>query len=588
MRKISVREFGKNSIAVFFYNHGKIRKNEVFVNPCRDGEISENMIEAIKRIPRDMKICIVYREKRALALEQLKGMAIEISWVKHGSFSYYKSISESRYIIGEEYIGSNWTKKEGQLYFKLEDRDSVSKYSREELKSYEGRCRQIDCYQVDYFLCEDYETAEHLKTVEILKDFCMAKIVILNSNKIDWKNASTFSYNGKENVLLYGSALEQNGLTSSLLNMFQKIDLKEKNYWICGKFPDKSVKMEVIDSLPKDIGLKGMEISYTLGEFFAEICVYKLNINVKILKLILEKMYQREYRRNFLPMRIHTMVQFTGYEADMIHLFSKADTKKIIYVHSDMESEIRLRRSQHLETLEKAYRMYDIVTVVNDKLLEGTKRIGGNASNYKVVNNFFDDSNVKKRAEKDLKFDKETVSTHSVEEIKDILESKAEKFITIGRFSKEKGHFMLLEAFREYVSQHDDTYLFIVGGRGELYDKTIKYVEKLQLNRNVILIKSMRNPMPLLKKCDLFILSSLYEGFGLVVLEAAALQVPVVTTDIIGPAKFVKEHGGTVVACSKNGIKKGMDLYAEKKVKTMDIDFQAYNNVCKEQLNEVL
>lgn len=74
----------------------------------------------------------------------------------------------------------------------------------------------------------------------------------------------------------------------------------------------------------------------------------------------------------------------------------------------------------------------------------------------------------------------------------------------------------------------------------------------------------MKNPMPILKKCDLFILSSIYEGLGLVMLEADSLGIPVFSTDVHGPSNFLKQYGGYLVEDSTEGILQGMYDFADR------------------------
>ncbi len=577
-----------NGASVRSYRRGKINKKKVLIEFARNEEVSTAMCLTLHQIPKNMEILVAYSGEKEYFEKQLqKENILQITWVKRGSFMYYHALAHALWLINENYCRRDWTKKVGQYYLKIENPRSVSSYRRKFLRTYEGRCRQIDCFQADFFLCSDEETGEKLRKSENLRNFCKAKIYTIKNQEIDREHPLEFSYNGKENVLIYGSALEQNGITSSLVNMMQKVDRDEKNYWVCGKFPDGS-RTDRIGIFPQNAGFKAMEISYTPTEFFAEVCYYKFNINFIVLKKVLERMYLREFRRNFSNMRIDVKLQFTGYESDIMHLFSMGDTKNVIYVHNDMEKEMRLKKFQHRPTLENMYRKYDAVAIVNEELLDSTRRIGGREAVYKITNNFFNEVSVREKAGREIEFDKDTLSTCSLEEVKRLLDSVREKFITIGRFSKEKGHFMLLEAFAEYHRNHSDSCLFIIGGCGDLYDKTIEYAKELGIGKEVALIKRMSNPMAVLKKCDLFLLSSLYEGFGLVVLEASALHVPVITTDIVGPAGFVKEHGGTVVECSKEGILQGMEEYSQGNVKAMEVDFNNYNDTCMKQLKEIL
>ena len=76
--------------------------------------------------------------------------------------------------------------------------------------------------------------------------------------------------------------------------------------------------------------------------------------------------------------------------------------------------------------------------------------------------------------------------------------------------------------------------------------------------------------MPVLNKCDLFMLPSRYEGLGLVLLEADTLSIPVFATDIDGPRGFMKEHGGLLVPDDIEGILSGMNMFVNGKIKPMN------------------
>ena len=79
-----------------------------------------------------------------------------------------------------------------------------------------------------------------------------------------------------------------------------------------------------------------------------------------------------------------------------------------------------------------------------------------------------------------------------------------------------------------------------------------------------------------LKECDLFIFPSFYEGWGIVILEADTLGVPVIATDIYG-TQWVKDYGGHLVDNSQEGILKGMHEFMDGNVSTMDMDYEEFN-----------
>ena len=70
------------------------------------------------------------------------------------------------------------------------------------------------------------------------------------------------------------------------------------------------------------------------------------------------------------------------------------------------------------------------------------------------------------------------------------------KFITIGRFSKEKGHIRLVNSFNRFCKENksNNNYLIIVGGHGNEYERLLKYVGSLEYSANIIIVKYLFRP----------------------------------------------------------------------------------------------
>lgn len=113
-----------------------------------------------------------------------------------------------------------------------------------------------------------------------------------------------------------------------------------------------------------------------------------------------------------------------------------------------------------------------------------------------------------------------------------------EYLIHIGKFNDAKRHDRLIEAYKK---SNIDTKLVLVG-KGCKEDKIINIIKRLDLKDMVILPGFQKNPYPLLAGAKGFILSSDYEGLPTVILEALALNVPVVSTNCpSGPNEILPE-----------------------------------------------
>lgn len=104
----------------------------------------------------------------------------------------------------------------------------------------------------------------------------------------------------------------------------------------------------------------------------------------------------------------------------------------------------------------------------------------------------------------------------------------------IGRFINAKNHNFLLEVVTEMIKRNDTIKLLLVG-TGDLKNEIEAKVKDLGIEKNVYLT-GIRNDIPnILNNSNLFILPSIYEGLGLVLLEAQAANVPCLVSEAVQP-----------------------------------------------------
>ena len=294
----------------------------------------------------------------------------------------------------------------------------------------------------------------------------------------------------------------------------------------------------------------------------------------------MKKEWEYEVQRIYGGIRVDDAIQFNGYETKMILLYSKFDCNTSIYVHSDMVKEIELKNNQRKEVLQYAYKNYDNVALVTEDIRESTASFVKKADNYRIAHNMIAYDEIVKRGEGEIAFDEGvTQSNKELDEIKEILASDAKVLVSVGRFSPEKDHKRMIDAFNKIWVENNNTYFVIIGGiqRDGIYDELCEYIETLPCGNNVILILSMTNPLPIVKACDGFILASHYEGFGLVIVEADILGLPAVSTDITGPRTFMQKNNGTLVENTIEGVEKGMRMLIDGKVPMLTTDYKKYN-----------
>jgi glycosyltransferase involved in cell wall biosynthesis len=113
--------------------------------------------------------------------------------------------------------------------------------------------------------------------------------------------------------------------------------------------------------------------------------------------------------------------------------------------------------------------------------------------------------------------------------------------LSVGRLSAVKAHEVLIKAFS--VVRRTHLARLVILGEGPERGNLEKLVDELDL-RDVVRLPGFRtNPLSWMAKSKLFVLSSRWEGFGNVLVEAMACRIPVVATDCPSGPREILENG---------------------------------------------
>lgn len=111
-----------------------------------------------------------------------------------------------------------------------------------------------------------------------------------------------------------------------------------------------------------------------------------------------------------------------------------------------------------------------------------------------------------------------------------------EYLLHVGKFNRAKRHDRLLRAY----TQSGVSLPLVLLGKGPLQEETRKLAQALGITDQVIFAGFHKNPYPVIAGATAMIMSSDYEGLGLVILEALALNIPVISTDCpSGPGEIL-------------------------------------------------
>lgn len=115
-------------------------------------------------------------------------------------------------------------------------------------------------------------------------------------------------------------------------------------------------------------------------------------------------------------------------------------------------------------------------------------------------------------------------------------------FVFVGRLVGDKGVNELVEAFDKLSKEYTDIKLYLVGGKEEQLDPlkpdTLEIIEK---NASILAVGKQSDVRPYLAASDIFVLPSYREGFPNVVLEASAMGLPCIVSDVNGATDAIQE-----------------------------------------------
>ena len=143
--------------------------------------------------------------------------------------------------------------------------------------------------------------------------------------------------------------------------------------------------------------------------------------------------------------------------------------------------------------------------------------------------------------------------------------------LNIGRFVDQKDHFTLLKALK--VINHKINFRILIIGKGINKNRMTEYIKSNQLNKKVKIINFQKNPYKYIRLCDVFILSSIYEGLPNVLLEAIALKKFVISSSCpTGPKEILSNGKGGFL------FNPGNYMLLAKKIEMFDINKKKLKN----------
>lgn len=262
-------------------------------------------------------------------------------------------------------------------------------------------------------------------------------------------------------------------------------------------------------------------------------------------------------------------------------VYSNSKTK-VNWIHEDYSTYNRTKRYEN--TFKEIFNLFDKHITVSKDAKKSFCEIYGNEEKTFVIENYIDTKVILEKA------------NNVADENNIIIDKSKFNLVTLGRFCPEKGFERIIKALYTLKQEMNiaDVHAYIIG-YGEYKEKLLGDIIRLNLTENIDIIESDRitySPYALMKQCDMFVLSSLSESFGMVRVEALTLGLPIITTEVAYTQELIQDKLGIVVENSEQGIYDGIKqaITNSKLVEKLkeQVKNYSYENKNKEILDKII
>ncbi|MHD0396682.1 CDP-glycerol glycerophosphotransferase family protein [Staphylococcus simulans] len=415
------------------------------------------------------------------------------------------------------------------------------------------------------------------------------------------------SNHDKTKILMYPGGMINNGITSSAINLLENIDYNQYDVTIFLGYtrnPEVLNNIKAVNPNVRIIFRYGPLLATTI-EKYQDTFVKNRGVQSKIEKeLYPTELYEREFRKVFGTSKFDVVIDFSGYSMFWSKILLGTESKKkLIYLHSDMSSDMNRTvngikpHHQNLKSVMSIYDRYNYLVSVSEETKKVNKSKVSKANTIDKFTSAMNTININKikRFSKDkseifMNHDDRVLAYVKNNEIKNVPFNKSDfKVMAMGRLSPEKGFDILIQSFKEVVQLNKDAKLYILG-EGPIRHNLESLIRRLDLQDSVFLIGQKRNPFSIMKQCDLFALTSHYEGQSMVLLEALTLGMNIIASDI--PAnRYVLQDGkyGKLTENTPEKVAANIAEFMYNKIpKYESFDSEAYNKIAISQFYKLL
>jgi len=339
----------------------------------------------------------------------------------------------------------------------------------------------------------------------------------------------------RRKILILKEQLLGGGAEKVLSTMLKYIDSSKFDITLCC-VNDRGQYVDIIRPyvnytyiLPNSAGYSGLKL-----------LLYKLKYKAIYKWLPLSWVY-----RLYVPKDADVEVAFVeGFDTKLLSHSTNRHAKKIAWVHIDLDkfhwTDVVYKNA---EEEKQAYSRYDQIVTVSETARRAIQKIYPDLKTpVQTLYNPIDSDEIRRKASARLQ----------------LPVKRRLRLVSIGRLTRQKAYDRLLRIMKKLKDEKYDIELWILGDGLEQW-KLQQYITENQLDNCVTLWGFQQNPYAFLPSCDLFVCSSISEGYSTAVTEALIVGLPVITTDCSGMAELLKDgECGVITENSEEALYEGL------------------------------
>ena len=290
------------------------------------------------------------------------------------------------------------------------------------------------------------------------------------------------------------------------------------------KYMDKNVNVQYLKSI------KLSKLIYSFRNKGQKNKIYNLFLYASI---ILSDFFL--WRKEIKKLRKNTYVAtITFFQYLPAYITKIKGAKHFIFLHGSVEHFFQGIRKYFKKLFLKKLNKFDYVCTVSEEMLDQLREVFPKLTNkQETIYNPFDYEKIKEKSKDYSELSKEE------------RELITKPYIcSVGRINEgQKDFTTLINSYKKLVDENKIEENLVIVGDGPDLELLEEYIKKLKLEQRVFFLGRKNNPYVWIDNCKLFVLSTKFEGFGLVLTESMILNKKVISSNCLVGPKEILENG---------------------------------------------